>query len=294
MNILITGATGFIGQNLIKSLRLKHNIYALIRPTTDITKLDGIYTYEFNDDVDDLSSYMLDNEIEGVIHLASLYIAEHKSGQIKDLILSNVYFGTALLEASAKANIKWFLNTGTIWQNYNIAPEIKKYSPVNLYAATKQSFIDLAKYYTETTNIKFCTLKLCDTYGPGDTRRKIFNLFKQIAESGESLDMSPGEQKLDIIYIDDVISGFIHLVEMLHDGTINLDDEYVLTSGQQHTLKELADIFSKTKGKTLHINWGRREYRKREVMKPWKGVKLIGWKSCVQLDEGINKLFDFN
>ena len=242
MNILVTGATGFIGQHLIMSLRLTHEVHALIRPTTDINKLDGIYTFEFNDNIEELAQYMQDNKIEGVIHLASLYIAEHKSGQIKDIILSNVYFGTALLEACAKANIKWFINTGTIWQNYNVAPYSKEYCPVNLYAATKQSLIDIAKYYTETTDMKFCTLKLCDTYGPGDTRRKIFSLFKQIAETGETLDMSPG---------------------------------------QQHTLKELAEIYSKATGKKLNINWGGREYRKREVMVPWKGKQLIGLKPSV-------------
>ena len=286
MNILVTGATGFIGQHLIKSLKLTHEVHALIRPTTDINKLDGIRTFEFNDNIEELAQYMQDNKIEGVIHLASLYIAEHKSGQIKDLILSNVYFGTALLEACSKANIKWFINTGTIWQNYNVAPYSKEYCPVNLYAATKQSLIDIAKYYTETTDMKFCTLKLCDTYGPGDTRRKIFSLFKQIAETGETLDMSPGEQKLDIIYIYDVVSGFSHLADMMHEGE-SLDDEYVLTSGEQHTLKELAEIYSKATGKKLNINWGGRGYRKREVMNPWKGKQLVGWNAVFELNKSL-------
>lgn len=289
MNIIVTGATGFIGQNLIRSLKQMHSVHAIIRPTTDRTKVGTDNIFVFNDNIEVLSQYIIDNRIEGVIHLASLYISEHKSGQIKDLILSNVYFGTALLEACAKANVKWFINTGTIWQNYKAAPGVKEYSPVNLYAATKQSFIDIAKFYTETTDMKFCTLKLCDTYGPGDTRRKIFNLFKQIAETGETLDMSPGEQKLDIIYIDDIVRGFSQLVEMLHSEH-NIIDEYVLTSGKQYSLKELADIFSEVSGKKLNINWGGREYREREVMNPWQGVKLVGWESSVTLNEGLKSI----
>lgn len=289
MNIIVTGATGFIGQNLIRSLKQMHSVHAIIRPTTDRTKVGTDNIFVFNDNIEVLSQYIIDNRIEGVIHLASLYISEHKSGQIKDLILSNVYFSTALLEACTKANVKWFINTGTIWQNYNAASGVKEYSPVNLYAATKQSFIDIAKFYTETTDMKFCTLKLCDTYGPGDTRRKIFNLFKQIAETGETLDMSPGDQKLDLLYIDDVVSGFTHLAEMLHNAE-QLEDEYVLTSGEHHTLKEFANIFSEVTGMILNINWGRRQYRKREVMIPWQGAKLIGWKRKISLENGIRSL----
>lgn len=291
MNILVTGATGFIGQNLIKSLKHTNTVHAIIRPTTDRNNVYTDYVFAFNDNIEELAQYIRDNNIEGVIHLASLYIAEHKSEQIKDLILSNIYFGTALLEACAKTDVKWFVNTGTIWQNYNTAPEVKEYCPVNLYAATKQSFIDIAKFYTETTKMKFCTLKLCDTFGPGDTRRKILNLFKQIAETGETLDMSPGNQKIDILYIDDIISGFSQLVQMLHENE-QLDDEYVLTSGEQYSLKELAEIFSKATGKKLHVNWGGRQYRNREVMKPWKGKVLKNWKKRCLIENYISILFN--
>ena len=54
-----------------------------------------------------------------------------------------------------------------------------------------------------------------------------------------------------------------------------------MSPGQQHTLKELAEIYSKATGKKLNINWGGREYRKREVMVPWKGKQLIGLKPSV-------------
>lgn len=275
MNILVTGATGFVGTNLIKSFKYCHTVHALVRPTTDLSKVGTKYTFEFNDNIEELAAYLSSNQIEGIIHLASLCLAQHKPEQIKDLVLSNVYLGSAILEAAVKAKVKWFLNTGTIWQNY--IPDSKEYCPVNLYAATKQAFIDLAKYYIETSAIRFCTLKLCDTYGPDDTRRKIFALFQQIAETGETLNMSPGDQKLDILHIDDVVRGFDCLASMLQNAT-EIENEYVLSSGEQYSLKELAKMFEKAMGKTLHINWGGRPYREREVMIPYKGNILPNWK----------------
>lgn len=277
MKILVTGSTGFVGQHLLPYLQGQgHEVYALVRPSTDGSRVFTNHLYVFEDDVMSLAAYLKENHINGIIHLASLYIAEHKPEQIKSIVHSNVYLGTAIMEAAVKAGVKWFLNTGTIWQNYQVKPYSDKYCPVNLYAASKQAFIDMAKYYTETSNIRFCTLKLCDTYGPNDTRRKIFALFEKIAKTGECLKMSPGNQKLDIVHIDDVVRGFTSLAEMLNNG-VSLLDEYVLSCGEQFSLKDWSRLYEKQNGVRLNIEWGGRPYRIREVMEPYNGNVLPDW-----------------
>ena len=230
-----------------------------------------------NNNIGALVLFLRQNQIEGIIHLASLYLQAHQEKDIPDLIQSNVYLGTAVLEAASKAGVKWFINTGTIWQNYNVPDCSNQYCPVNLYAATKQAFMDVAKFYSETTDIRICTLKLCDTYGPNDTRRKIYALFEENAQTGELLKMSAGEQKLDILHIDDVVEGFVHLAKMLHDNE-PLDNEYVLTSGRQLTLRELAAQYEQEHHVHLNIEWGALPYRTREVMTPYIGNILSGWK----------------
>lgn len=285
MRILVTGATGFVGTNLLETLTKKYDVHALVRPTTDLHKIATERVCVFNDDIAKLSTYLRDNKIDGIVHLASLYISEHQFAQVKDLVLSNIYLGTALLEAAVQADVKWFLNTGTIWQNY--IPDSEVYCPVNLYAATKQAFLDMAKYYMEISSLKFCTLKLCDTYGPGDTRKKVLALFKQIAESGEALDMSPGEQYIDLIHIADVVRGFEVLIQRMDKGEC-IENEYVLSSGNMIRLKELALCYEKESGMKLHINWGGRKYRKREVMLPWqRGKVLPGWQTEMKLENWL-------
>ena len=161
-----------------------------------------------------------------------------------------------------------------------------EYNPVNLYDATKQAFIDMARYYVDAFGIRFCTLKLCDTYGPCDPRPKIFKLFKDYSDSGEILKMSPGEQLLDVLFITDIVSGFSRLVDMLSSGK-PVDEQYVLSSGQQRTLRSLAEDFARISGRELQIEWGGRPYRDREVMVPWKGPVLQGWEPKVDLETGI-------
>ena len=201
------------------------------------------------------------------------------------MILSNIYLGTAILEALKGSKVKWFLNTGTVWQNYR--PNCRRYHPTNLYAATKQAFIDMAAYYVETSRLKFVTLKLSDTFGDGDTRRKLFTILKEASTTGETIQMSPGEQYIDILHIQDVVSGFMHLIQLLNDN-IKLGNEYVLAARQRYTLKEIAALFEKVSGKKITINWGGRPYRQREIMQPWKKGKILPyWQASLSLEEGI-------
>lgn len=285
MNILITGGTGFIGTHLVRALCNHHQLHVLVPPDLDFVIPENVKVIEFSDDIPALHSYLIENKIEGIVHLATLFIAQHRSEQIKDMVLSNIYLGTAILEAVQASSVQWFLNTGTIWQNYK--SDSLDYCPVNLYAATKQAFIDMAAFYIETSDLKFVTLKLSDTFGGGDTRRKLFTILKEAAISGEELRMSPGEQCLDILYISDIISGFIHLIHLLHDNKIR-ENDYVLAAQKRYTLKEVIGIFEKVSGKKLTVVWRGREYRKREVMQPWqKGKVLPGWNAQLSLEQGI-------
>jgi CDP-paratose synthetase len=202
----------------------------------------------------------------GIIHLASHFTAEHQDSDVIPLLESNILFGTKLLDASVKAGIKWFLNTGTFWQHYNGCT----YDPVNLYAATKQAFEDIGRYYANAHGLRFCTLKLCDTYGPNDTRNKIFTIWRKIAKSGEIIDMSPGDQLIDIVHVDQVVDSYIRIIKALDCGVINHEncESYYVTSGRKITLRELALEYERQNRVTLNINWGGRHYRQREVMMP--------------------------
>jgi len=289
MRILITGITGFIGKHLSKRLSEDgHDIFAVIRDSGKKKHFlkQNIECFVENQSTHDLINFFTDNSFDGVIHCASCYMTEHKTDEIEDLINSNILFSTRLLEASVKTGVKWFINTGTFWQHY----KNKEYCPVNLYAATKQAFEAIAAYYFQLSEIKFITLKLNDTYGLNDTRPKIFNLWKKICETGESFGMSPGEQCLDMVYIDDVVAAYIKAIALLNNDTEGKykGQSFVVSSGNHIRLKDLAAIFEKVANKKLNIKWGERPYRKREVMKPWQnGQSVPGWKPETSIEEGI-------
>lgn len=289
MKILLTGATGFIGQNLVRHLLDEHHdIMILVRPDSDTSAIDKrASTVIYSGDIETLITLFQTERFAGVIHLASLFLAAHKSQDISGLIHSNIQFGTELLEACKLSDTPWFINTGTFWQHY----ENEAYNPVNLYAATKQAFEDIAKYYAETSGLIFTTLKLNDTFGPNDTRNKVFNLWHSLSKTEEKLEMSPGEQIIDICYIDDVINAYKTLIRHIQTNpNLVKNKTFAIYSDERMSLKNLAKVFASSIRKTLNIQWGGREYREREVMIPQdKVAPLPEWKAHHTLTEAIQK-----
>lgn len=294
MNIILTGATGFIGRHLVRRLiNDGQNVFCTLKkedePPSGIIKSICFEQSKDNEIID----FFQVNKIEGVVHLASVILDTRKPEDIENIIDSNVKFGALLLEYCVQAKSKWFINTGTFWQNY----ENKDYSPVNLYAASKQAFESIAQYYIDTNQIRFTTIRLFDTYGENDTRPKIFNLWDKYAKSGEVLEMSPGDQLMDISYIDDIIDAYGALIKQVSSASTIIKNGSVFSvcAEKRYTLKELAKIFEESTSQKLNINWGGRQYREREVMVPWdKGKSVPGWKPIYSIQDGIRKVFKSN
>lgn len=290
--VLITGGTGFIGSHLIQKLiEQRVSVYLVIRSNSDIscfeTLKNEIKFYEYNGTIDSMMNILEESTPELVIHLATNFVVEHGSSDVDRLIASNITFGVHLLEAMVASNIHSFINVGTIWQNR----EMDGYDPMNLYAATKEAFIDLLKFYVIKHEMKAMTLKLYDTYGPNDNRKKIFKLLKEHSENGQLLELSGGEQQMGPVYIDDVIEAFTIAIKQLTDYDGNGYKEYYIAPETFVTLKQLIDTYQQAVGINLNLQWGKRPYRFREIMVPYRGTPLPNWKPEISLAEGIKKLY---
>ena len=280
MNILITGSTGFIGKAITQKLLIEgHGLFFSTRslnPQSNSINL-GISGH------DEVVNFLTTNKIEGIIHLASLFLVTHKPSDIRNFIESNITFPSLLLEAAKAAGLKWLINTGTFWQHHNN----EEYNPVNFYAATKQAFEDILKYYSETSPMKILTLELSDTYGPNDVRGKIFNRWLQARETQEEMNMSPGQQRIDILYIDDVVEAYLHSLNYISHVQTKPIEKFSLYSPNSFSLKEMSEQFEDVFNTKLKIHWGKLPYRDREVMQTWnRGKSLPSWKAKNNFEQG--------
>ncbi|HBF6774858.1 TPA: NAD-dependent epimerase/dehydratase family protein [Clostridioides difficile] len=292
--VVLTGGSGYIGSNLARKLyTLGYDIYVIVRQDSrldlicDIEK--NINIYYFDGKILSLNNFMNEIKPDLVIHLASLFINEHTTLQIDELINSNILFSTQLIETSLRANVKYFINTGTHWQNYNG----ENYNPVNLYAATKEAFQNICKYYSEVTDMSIITIKLIDTYGPYDPRPKIMNLLKDIYFNKKTLNMSSGEQELGLLYIEDVIKAYLIAIEKIQKMNPKECRTFFALPKKIYSLREVVDIFQCAVGEKLDINWGKRPYRKREIMKIYiNDENILENEDIIGLYEGIKCMLE--
>lgn len=290
---LLTGVTGFIGAHLAEHLLDDGwTVHCLIRSHSKIgiiqerlhDRLHVHYLLEYNENLNEI---MASVQPVVVFHLASLFLAQHEPKDITNLIFSNVTFGTQLVDAMVKNNVYYLVNTGTSWQHYQNAV----YSPVCLYAATKEAFATMLKFYEETTDLQIITLKLFDTYGKHDIRPKLFTLLHRLAVEHSTLDMSAGEQYIDLVHVDDVVAAFILAAEYLITNAKKYRGEYAVSSLYPIKLRDLVVLYEKIVEQTLNINWGARPYRPREVMVPWNTGRILpNWTPKIPLEEGIRDI----
>jgi nucleoside-diphosphate-sugar epimerase len=269
---LVTGATGFIGGHLIRELvRLGWKVNALTRNVSTHPVLAECVTWHtYQGDYASVSHAVAISKPDVVFHLASLFLSEHKPDQLDHLIDSNLRFGMHLLEAMRQSNIKHFINTGTSWQHYNGAV----YDPVNLYAATKQSFESIIDYYCNVHNFSAVTLKIFDTYGPTDNRRKLVTLINEAIKNQTELEMTDGNQSIHLVEISDVTKAFIKGTELKNSGE---HKKYGIPSNRAITIREAAKLLEKKQDKPLKALWGKKTNPVRIMLKPPELPTIPGW-----------------
>jgi nucleoside-diphosphate-sugar epimerase len=288
--VILTGVTGFIGNHLAKTLI--HNgiqVFAIVRAGSDIERIpEGSMVYEHDGSTSSMITIVSDIKPDVVIHLASCFIARHTLNDIEELVDSNLKFGLQLLEAMSSVGCHNLINTGTGWQHY----ENRENDPVCLYAATKNAFESLIEYYVRVKSFSVITLKLQDTYGPDDTRGKLINLLLSAASNGSELDLSPGEQKIDLVYVDDVVNAYIKTIELFKEILPGSHHRYMVTSGAPMSIKEMVIVIEEATGRKVHANWGARDYRDREVFAPSNIHSCVqDWAPAVSLQQGIRLIY---
>ena len=286
--VLVTGATGFIGTHLAARLVARQAmVVALVRPTTDTRLLpEGVRPVLHDGTTSGLIDVVRHVRPDVTFHLAARFVAQHGPDDVAGLIEDNVLFSAQLFEALAGAGARRLVNVGTGWQHRADAPT----RPVNLYAATKQAVQDLLAYFTDASSLRAVTLKLFDTYGPGDRRQKLFTVLRRASETGVPLQMSPGEQLLDLVHVDDVVAALLTAAQRVGDSDADSSAQFAVSAAKRYTLREVAELYSSVTGRRVDVVWGGRPYRDREVMVPWSGDPLPGWRPTVSLADGLRSL----
>jgi nucleoside-diphosphate-sugar epimerase len=290
---LVTGATGFLGSRLVRRLIADgHTVSVLSRGTSSYAQIQDLLAQ--------LTIYTVDEHPDGfrravaaaapdvVFHLATYYARDHRPDDLAALLEANIAFPLRLIDAMAREGARCLVNTGSAWQFYESAT----YRPVCLHSATKEAFSALVRYFVDIGAIDCITLMMHDSYGPGDPRRKIFTILSDRAGTSEPLQMSAGEQWIDLIHVNDAVGAYLVAADRLRESRRPAAHEtYSIGGGNPLPLRQVVETFLRHAGMSIPIQWGGRPYHEREVMQTWAGgERLPNWWPRIDIDTGLKEL----
>lgn len=276
-NILITGASGFVGSHVLDDcLKNNFNIYAIFRHSKKNVSFAKKYKKQifpiFYNNIYEIKNKLTNCKIDYVIHCATHYIKKHNHNDIENIIKSNVLFSTILLDTVVNIKIKKFINLGTVWQHFNDTKNLA----FNLYAATKQSFECIFNYYkNQYTKIKFYNILLTDTFGTNDKRKKLIPiLLKNFNKKNQDKINIPKNLSMNLVNINEVTKRLNILLKNNSES-----NNYVIKSKQDVKIFDLINFLNDNLEKKIKINWS----------KNIKNYRIIKLKNLLKKDNNINK-----
>ena len=286
--ILITGATGFIGKNLLDYLlKKKYFIYAVLKKSKKNIKFAKQHKINKNfksiifSNIYDLKRQLLNYKIDYVVHAATYYVKNHKSSDINKIIKSNILFPTIIIDLLCNKKIKKFINLGTVWQHFNN----QKDNAYNLYASSKQAFNNIFNYYKKQfTKTKFYNLLISDTFGKNDKRKKLIPI---IIKSYNKKNTVTVPQNLSINLIN--VTYITKIIENIINKNIS-PNTYVIKDKKNIKVFDLINYLNQKLTQKIKINWIKNKATNEKII----NLKRINFNKKYDTKKEILNLFNEN
>ncbi len=233
--ILVTGAAGFIGANLINEILKKFNIKTVIgldnvNDYYDVKikeyRLENIKKYE---KFEFIKGNLADKEIidnifkkykpEIVVNLAAQAGVRYSITNPDAYIESNLIGFYNILEACRHNTVEHlvYASSSSVYGSNKKVPystDDKVDNPVSLYAATKKSNELMAHAYSKLYNIPSTGLRFFTVYGPAGRPDMAYFGFTNKLLNGDIIKIfNYGNCKRDFTYVDDIVEGIVRVMQ---------------------------------------------------------------------------------
>ncbi|MDC0076518.1 NAD-dependent epimerase/dehydratase [Gammaproteobacteria bacterium] len=284
--ILLTGSTGYLGSYLAHALVAQgHNLIILKRKNSSLLRIESIIPMAVLYNIENLDysvPFNAHGKIDAVIHTATCYGRHGETPS--EVFKANTGFPLRLLDAASATGVDIFINTDTILDKY-----------LNLYSLSKNQLLEWGRFFSMHNKIRFINMRLEHFYGPGDEASKFTtHVINSCLRNVPELKLTLGEQKRDFIYIDDVVSAYLIILEKLGQFP-DLFNEFHVGSGAAVSIRDFVEKVHHITGSNTQLAFGSLPYRKGEVMSSHANVEplaKLGWFCKTNLEQGLNLVME--
>jgi len=286
MNILVTGATGFIGSHLCRALLGEnHEVFALSHSGNNeriASLLNRKRFYVVSGDVCSLSAtqeIMDKNKIDAVIHLAATPShgpkeASHNLAHFDSNVRGTLNVVHACL-LTGVPRIIYASGMGVYGApEYLPVDENHPKNPLDFLGLTKWQGENCCEFYAQNYGLHTVVLRYAGVYGPSKSKGAIYNFIQAALREQPFQIASDGNQTRDLVYVGDVVSATVKALDILSEATF---DVFNIGSGRETSLNELATKVIKATGASIDFGYVPASSDDRFVLAIAKAKRVLGY-----------------
>jgi len=288
--VLVTGASGFIGEHLCKRLiKLGAVVHGVSRhvQNNDLASRWWQVELEYEQETRRLVESVAPDYI---FHLASLVSGKRDVEYVIPTLRSNLLSTINLLVSATGSGCQRIVLTGSLEEAEGDAATA---TPVSPYAAAKSAASEYARMFHALYQTPVVTARLFMVYGPDQKDHdKLVPYVTLSLLRGQSPQLMSGAREVDWIYVDDVVDAYLALASTqgIEGDTMDVGSGE-LTSVRQ-VVEQLVDIVEPD----VQPRFGDVEDRPLErvrIADTGYAMELTGWKPAMTLTEGLKKTVDW-
>lgn len=293
-NILITGATGFLGSHFSKHYIDKG--YSVIgigtKPENEIS-FDGLSKYEQLILPDDkLYDLIEEYKPDLCLHCAGSSSVGLSIENPQNDFDMNVPVTFHLLEGLKQflPDCKTiFISSAAVYGNPEYLPidENHPTKPISPYGFHKMICENICYEYSKLHNLNINIIRIFSAYGPELRKQILWDIYNKVNTDDQIILSGTGQETRDFIYIKDIISA----IDLVIKSTNNNFEIFNIASGKETTIHELAEIMVNELGLDIQLKFNGK-IRYGDPMK-WKAdiskISALGFKSKFNINEGIRE-----
>lgn len=284
--ILLTGAGGFLGRQLLWHLKESDN-YFVYAVTSNVEKLSRVVSAS-NIEIVEINTEVNLNEIDIVIHGAFA-----RTGKSHDLITSLEYSNN-IFQAAISNKVPAIINISSqsVYGNNENIPwtENEDMMPNDMYGLAKASSEILLKGLSKNSSTVITNIRLSSIM----INARFVNVFVQNAIDGKPINIVGGTQKVSFMDIRDAVDGIIALLDI---STSKWEMAYNLGTGKQNSILEIAEIVKEVaksySDKEVVINIDKKDISLNPCMDVSKFTNLTSWTAQYDINEMVRAQFEY-